>query len=318
MRRFRQTGLLTGIVVGMFLPAPALAQQVATSVPGMSLPKPAVEEEHSWAGADSNVAFLDSALPRSHMRLRFDLDYSNRRPTRAEFLYPKGGLPGSPGMPLPETQVHAQELFYYVEMAPLPDFSFFVEQPWRWVNPEVNRNEGGWGDFNFGLKWLIFADDALLTTLQFRTYVPTSDLRALGTEHVTIEPAVLVNFRLAEYLTLEGEFRYWLPIGGTDFVGDVVRYGLGLVYGQRCPDEIWITPVAELVGWTVLDGQAMIAQSPTSFTVVDAGGHTILNAHLGIRLGFSDHADLYAGYGRALSGHAWYRDTARLEFRFFF
>ena len=53
--------------------------------------------EHPAAiSATTNVSFLDSAVPFSHLRLRFDANYRDSRPTRAEFLYPKGGLPFSP------------------------------------------------------------------------------------------------------------------------------------------------------------------------------------------------------------------------------
>mgnify|MGYP006206224177 CR=1 FL=1 len=34
---------------------------------------------------------------------------------------------------------------------------------------------------------------------------------------------------------------------GTDFAGDVARYGLGLTYWGRSATQIWITPVIEAV-----------------------------------------------------------------------
>src|SRR5688572_3480078 len=53
----------------------------------------------------TNVSFIDSAFPVTNYRLRFDAMYNANRPTRAEFIWAKPGLPapGGPGVPLPET-----------------------------------------------------------------------------------------------------------------------------------------------------------------------------------------------------------------------
>ena len=57
---------------------------------------------------DTFVSFIDSAVPRTVIGLRFDATYNNRQPTRATYYYPKGGLPGGIGFPLPETRVDSQ------------------------------------------------------------------------------------------------------------------------------------------------------------------------------------------------------------------
>src|SRR5262249_52971731 len=59
--------------------------------------------QNIMADFDTYVSFIDSALPRSQARVLFDFAEHIRQPTRAEFFQPKGGLPGSPGPPLPET-----------------------------------------------------------------------------------------------------------------------------------------------------------------------------------------------------------------------
>lgn len=315
-RRARVCAILLLAIAWLATPAPILAQ-VVTSVPATGLPLTDGTIDYVPTCTDSGVAFIDSALPRTMLRTRFDLDYGNRRPTRAEYLFPRGGLPNSPGMILPETRVQMQELFVCAEVALTPHFSFFTEQPFRWVNPEVNANESGSGDLNLGMKWALVCDERVATSVQLRAYIPSGSGRSMGTDHFSLEPALLVNYRLADYLTLEGEFRYWAPIGGTDFAGDLIRYGLGLVYGMRCSNEIWLTPVVEVVGWTILDGRMQVASSPTTFTIEDASG-TIVNGNLGVRIGFGDRADIYAGYGRAFTGAAWFRDIARVELRLFF
>src|SRR5262249_26828125 len=226
--------------------------------------------------------------------------YRNRRPTRDEFFWAPGPRFGGPGPAQAETRVDYQDLSTYLEVTLVPWLSGFVEAPYRFLNPEVNGNTSGFADMNAGFKvGLVQAADGLVT-FQFRTYVPTGDAdRGLGTRHVSLEPALLVNYRLTESWLLEGELRYWVPVGGSTFAGDLIRYGLGVSYGQRCPDRFWLSPVAEVVGWTALGGHALAVRSPQSFAVEDSAGDTIVNFKFGMRFGLGDQGDVYAGYGRA-------------------
>jgi hypothetical protein len=268
--------------------------------------------------SDSSVGYIDSAIPADLFRLRFDAAYRNRRPTRGEFFWPKGA-PAGPGTPVPETSVDYQDLSAYLELRANPWLSGFVECPVRFLNPDVNRNTAGYADMNAGFKAAFVQTCDTTATFQFRTYIPTGDAaRGLGNNHVSLEPALLLNHRLAELWLVEGELRYWVPIGGTDFAGDLVRYGVGVSYGARRPDDFWVTPVVEFVGWTLLGGKESRVVSPTSSGVKDAAGDTIFNAKIGVRLGWGDRGDVYAGYGRALTGDTWYKDTWRVEFRLFF
>ncbi len=267
--------------------------------------------------ADSAVSFIDSALLRSTMRLRFDSAYENNRPTRSEFFYPKTGITGRGPLNTREISVDYQDINLYGEFAPCGSIlSGFIEAPFRMLNPVVNPNESGPGDLNAGFKLALARSSDANLTFQFRTYAPTGEgRRGLGTEHVSLEPAVLWNVRLLEAMTLEGEFRYWTPIGGTDFAGDVIRYGLGLGYSSREVSEFWISPIAEFVGWTVLSGKEYLNPIPLA---VSARGDTILNAALGVRVGWCDNWDAYVGYNRCLTGDVWYRDAIRAEVRLFY
>jgi hypothetical protein len=279
---------------------------------------PSRREESGPDVIDSSVGYIDSALLANQFRLRFDAAYDNTRPTRAEFFYPKGGATG-PGLPSPETKVDYQELSSYLELVLLQRLSAFIEAPVRFINPEINANHYGFSDLNAGLKYAILQNQETVATFQFRTYAPTGDAHeGLGTNHVSLEPALLLFHRFGECWTFEGELRDWIPIGGTDFEGNVIRYGVGLSYGERHCDRWWLTPVVEFVGWEVLGGKELAAVTPTTFVVEDAAGDSILNVKAGLRFGFGDRADFYAGYGRALTGDTWYRDIWRLEFRLFF
>jgi hypothetical protein len=148
--------------------------------------------------------------------------------------------------------------------------------------------------------------------------VPTGDAdRRLGTDHVSLEPALLAFRRLSDRLRIETELRYWQPIGGTDFAGSIIRYGLGLSWGERPPCNAWINPVAEVVGWTVLYGKESIFP-PLPPVTANAAGDTIVNVKLGLRAGMGNRWDAYVGYGRPLTGEVWYQDIYRLELRLLF
>jgi hypothetical protein len=268
--------------------------------------------------SNSSVGYIDSAIIANQLRLRFDAAYDDIRPSRAEFFYAQG-RPLGPGVPLPERRVDFQDLSTYLELAGGQRWSGFVEAPVRFLNPEVNANTAGLADMNAGFKLALVQSCDTVATFQLRTYLPTGAAsRGLGTHHVSLEPALLLNQRLAGSWLLEAELRYWAPIGGSDFAGDVIRYGLGLSYGDRRPDDFWFTPVVELVGWTVLSGKEQIVPPAAPFTVLDAAGDTIVNAKFGLRAGLGHRADFYAGYGRALTGSTWYKDILRLEFRLSF
>ena len=241
--------------------------------------------------------------------LGFDAAYDIRQPTRAEYMFAKGGLPGSPGFPLIETKIDYQQASTHLEYAIAPWFSLFIETPYRWLNPDVNRNERGFADMCYGLKLCTWSSPGsnFIATILLRLYQPTADPSTLGTNHWSVEPGLLAAYKITDSLLLEGELRYWTAINGSDFAGDLVRYGLGISYGQRNPAGFWFTPVVEgRRSWTVLSGQTIAATSPTKYVIEDARNQTIVNAYLGIRLGYGP-LDLYLGYGRCFTGDQWMR-----------
>ncbi|MCI0461901.1 MAG: hypothetical protein L0Z62_33535 [Gemmataceae bacterium] len=267
---------------------------------------------------DSNVGYIDSAIPGDQVRLRFDFTDNNRRPNRAEFFYARG-RPFGPGLSLPESTIDNQDLTAAVETALGPCFSAFVELPWRFLNPERNANVNGLADMNVGGKYAFVAGPDLVASLQLRTYIPSGDAtRGLGTNHASLEPAFLVFSRLNDRCNLESELRYWVPLGGTDFAGDIIRYGIGVNYELAQTTHLRFIPLVEFIGWTVLGGkETLVAPSGQTF-VQGAAGDTILNAKVGVHVKVGHSADIYAGYGRPLTGERWYESIYRLEFRLFF
>src|SRR5436309_3126018 len=124
---------------------------------------------------------------------------------RAEFFYAKCGCfrnaippdPNAAGPPLTETRVDYQDFASYLEVAYNNRVSGFVEIPVRLLNPERNNNTSGLADMNAGFKVAMIACEDTVFTFQFRTYIPTGDSdRGLGTDHVSLEPGLLLRQRL--------------------------------------------------------------------------------------------------------------------------
>jgi hypothetical protein len=288
-------------------------------------------------GAFSATGYIDSAIPFTHFRLRYDAAYNDNRPDRAEFFYPKCGCnPGGTGPLRPETRVDYQDISGYLEIAVSDRASGFVEVPVRFLNPEQNENTAGLSDINAGFKYALVASEGNYLTFQFRTYAPTgAGSHGLGTGHTSLEPALLWHGQM-DRLGLDAEFRDWIPVGGNeDWTGNVIRYGVGVSYLALNNPSFRVIPVGEIVGWTVLGGQETEATPSVGFlgpipgvnvNTKSADGDTIINAKVGVRFGFGSfqeqgflsRSDLYVGYGRALTGDVWYKDILRVEFRLLF
>jgi hypothetical protein len=166
-------------------------------------------------------------------------------------------------------------------------------------------------------------DQAL--TFQFRTYFPTGDaLLGLGTNHTSIEPALLFYRRTSQRTTMAGQFSFWHPIDAaagfttgpaglvtdtnTWFAGNVLTYGLGGSYDLGSTGDVRFTPVLEFVGWRVMGGYRTLDGGP-----VAAGGENIVNVKIGVRMTFGRNS-VYVGYGRALTHEIWYQEIARIEY----
>src|SRR5262245_11869568 len=141
---------------------------------------------------DSNVGYIDPAIPGDIFRFRYDAAYQNTRPTRDEFFWPPGPPFGN-GPNIPERSVDYQDVSAYLEYTFTSQVSAFVDVPVRFLNPELNPNTAGMADMNAGVKYAFIYSDDLVATFQFRTYAPTGAPRhGLGNGHASLEPALLV------------------------------------------------------------------------------------------------------------------------------
>jgi hypothetical protein len=305
--------------------------------------------------ADSDAGYIDTAVIRNRVRVRFDAAYDNPFPDRAEFFYPTCGcFPGAPGPPLPESSVDYQELEADIEFALARRFSVFLEVPYRFIDPVANDNTSGFSDLRAGFKYGLIAEPGNWLTFQLRVFADTGDgSRGLGTAHPAIEPAFLFQRNETDNFSFFGEVRLWVPIdgntevfplavelggpGGTeqDYAGPVVRYGLGagvdLLESPCCCKPWKTTLVTEFVGWTVLDG--LKERTLTPFEPIEdppgtlnpdfledydtADGDTIVNVKVGLRFSTPAHT-VYVGYGRALTHEVWYENIVRAEYTYRF
>ncbi|MCE9533234.1 MAG: transporter [Planctomycetes bacterium] len=278
------------------------------------VPTPAPPADDGFSTLDSTVGYIDSALPRTQLRLRYDAAYDSNRPTRAEYFYAKP-RPNGPGATFTERSIDYQEINAYGEALVSARASLFAEVPVRFLNPEFNDNFSGLSDVSFGGKYAFVKESDFVASLQVRMTAPTGAAsQDLGTRHFSIEPGLLGWYRFADRWTLESELRYWVPIGGTNFAGDIIRYGLGISHNLYTDDCWQVAPVAEFVGWTVLGGRESVFTGPLNSPNVSAAGDTIVNMKVGLRTSYQTN-DFYVGYGRVLTGERWYADVLRLEFR---
>ena len=266
--------------------------------------------------SSSSVGYIDDAIPGNMLRLRFDDSVNIHAYNRGEFI-----TGAANGFPKDETRVDYQEVSAYAEYALYDRLSFFIEMPVRYLEAQVNGDHFGVSDINAGGKLAFVQTEETVATFQFRTYAPTGDsVRGLGTGHTTLEPALLLYDNLGAGLTLEGETRATIPLGGTpDFESYVLRYGIGLGYDLYKENDLTICPIVEFVGWTFLGGKEDLLTSGDPVTTTkSASGDTIVNAKMGVRLKMLDRGDIYFGYGRALTGSTLYKDIYRLEWRLYF
>jgi hypothetical protein len=284
----------------------------------------------------SMVGYIDDPTVGSKLRVRFEAAFENRVPDRAEFFYAKCGCyrdlpaghaardtlaPGpGPGVP---SHVNFQQVYLSGEYGLNERISAFVQLPLRWIQPQFGDGGAGFdeavglGDLRAGLKLGLIVETDRLVTLQVQAHLPTGDpAKGLGTDHTSLEPALLLFQQLSDRLGLEAQGGVWLPLGGsagvptdTDerFSGTILYGGIGPSFELYRSERLQFAPVVELLGWRVMDGFQTAATS-------DAGGTSIVNLKIGTRTSFGQ-GSIYLGYGTALTSASWYDDIIRAEYR---
>jgi hypothetical protein len=299
----------------------------------------------------SMVGYIDDGQIRSQVLFRFDAAFRNGLPDRAEFFYAKCGCyqglaqaipqafdPSAPGPgPAVPTSLNFQQLYVDAEYAPNSHFSFFAEIPARWIQPQSFKpippfapfsSQGGLGDIRAGVKLAIVSSSDSSLTAQLRGYFPSgSASKGLGTNHGSVEAALLYYYQVSDRLVLESQVGDWHPTGGSagvpvtssdKFSGDVFFYGIGPSYEVYRRGTIRFAPVIELVGWSVRGGFLTQPGGPVLGAAANASGTNIVNLKIGARASWNPQSSFYGGYGHALTSASWYEDIVRFEYRYSF
>jgi hypothetical protein len=326
-------GRLTVDVQGLVLEPPSGAAYQAQPAPPPPPPPPPRPRR-----LGSMVGYIEDPVIESKVRLRFDLARHNTVPDRAEFFYAKCGCysdldpadpafdPEAPGpRPGAANDIRFQQLYINGEFALSPRISAFGQLPFRWLQPQSFipgtgagfPNEGGIEDIRAGVRLGLVTDEGQRVTAQARLFLPTGDAsRGLGTDHASLEPALLYYQGVNEVVAIESQAGVWLPFDGAApipthgdgrFAGDIFFYGIGPSFSVYRSDRVRFAPIVELVGWRVLNGNQTAADP-------DAGGTNIANLKLGARTVF-EQGSFYVGFGFALTDQSWYDDVLRFEYR---
>ena len=315
----------------------SLQQTPAVNTP-QTPPAPALERP-PIRRRGSMVGYLDDPVIGTKVRVRFEAGFENTAPDRAEFFYAKCGCyqqslpldhpfydPEAPGPgPAAVSELDFQQAFVQGEYATSERVSLFAELPLRWFQPQTFvpgtgasfEDQSGIGDIRGGVKVALVSALDHLVTLQVRGFVPTGESESgLGTNHASIEPALLLYNRLSDRASIESQVGLWAPLGGSDgvpistsenFSGNVFFYGIGPAVEVYRGPRVRFAPVVELIGWRVLGGFQSIGE--------EASGVNIVNLKIGARLTWDDAGSIYGGWGRALTDEHWYHDIVRFEYR---
>jgi hypothetical protein len=170
-----------------------------------------------------------------------------------------------------------------------------------------------------GVKVALLEATKHVLTAQLQAYLPTGDASAgLGTNHASLEPALLYFVHATDKVLVESQVGVWHPYVGsaglvpTDperFAGNVVFYGFGPSLDFYHKRGFGLAPVVEFVGWHVTSGF-----QTTDF--VSAAGTNIFNIKVGARLSWADKGSIYVGWGHALTDARWYSNILRVEYRY--
>jgi hypothetical protein len=297
----------------------------------------------------SMVGYIEDSTIGTGFRLRFDASQGIHDPDRAEFFYAKcgcyWGLPTNSPLYDPNTpgdrdglavDINNNQLYIQGEYAVMNNrASLFAELPVRWLKPQAValgalNNESGISDLRVGGKAQIMSRDNGQATGMLRVTIPTGDAsKGLGTDHASIEPALIVSHDFDDRFGAEAEFGAVIAVGGSagiptagsdKFSGSVLYYGIGPSYDVYQSSTLRISPVVELVGWRVLGGfqtgNPNVASGPdTGFAKATDVAANIVNIKAGVRATFGNMASIYVGYGKHLTNAMWYDDIFRVEYR---
>src|SRR5262249_1210247 len=176
--------------------------------------------------------FQEGPRPVTQMNLRYEHVWNYPFPDKAEYLWPRADGNGiGPSRPdhRGESATAYRSLVLYNEVG-IDRFSASVAIPYLQMSPDSFPGASGFGDITIGTKSMLLDCELIHFTFAFNTIVPSGNFnRALGTGHVSLEPAALMALKLHPRTYLQSELAYRIPIGGDGaYQGPVLHYHCSL------------------------------------------------------------------------------------------
>lgn len=265
--------------------------------------------------ADS-AFFVPTARPTTMTRFRWDAGFSMVYPDRAEYFWAQAngsGLGPQPVAPYKgERGLDYDELSMYTEAA-VNNFGLTFEMPYRSVDPLDGSIEAGFSDMIIGTKSLVFDRELIQIAFQFRTFIPSGKaMEGLGTGHVSLEPSIIVGFKLSPEAYLQAQIAEWIPMGASTYAGSILHYHVAYNHTlfYMLPD-VPIVGTAEVNGWSFQDG----SYTDPYTGPVQANDHTYLSGALGLRMFICNWLDGGMAANFAFGSPNWTQELYRLECR---
>jgi hypothetical protein len=217
-----------------------------------------------------------------------------------------------------------QQVYLYQEVAS-ERASFFVEIPYRQVNPIFSPTQAGFSDLNFGSKALLYDCEMLQLTFQFRTYAQTGNAAALlGTGHFSLDPSLLATLKLSPTTYFQAQIGNWIPISATqNLAGGIFYWNMAVnqVLYNCTPDSPLIGTL-EMDGWSFENGGYTLPVIDPRFPNVKirgaGGGVSYFNIGPGLRWSICNRMDFGGAVTFATTANHWAEPWFRLEVRFLF
>ncbi len=286
--------------------------------------------EPVWEPGAYASVFVDYARPRTVTRFRYDNLQDMTIPDRNTYFLSQtnSSFPSSfknrHGVPYrTDPSAYLQQGYYYQEVAAAKG-SFFVEIPYRSVDPLFSPGQAGVSDINFGMKTMWVDSELWTLSFQFRTYTPSGNAGlGLGTGHFSLDPSLLSSVKLAPDTYLQTQIGNWIPLAGKPQIAGGVFYyynSLNQVLFRLSPD-IPVIGMLEMDGWYFQDGGYTVPiKRPHYGSVAERaiGGVNYFNIGPGLRVALGKAVDVGGALTWATSANHWASPWFRLEVRFLF
>jgi len=248
-----------------------------------------------WLPIADTAFHTAAARPQTQMRMRWNHGVNLQFPDRSEYFWARsdgsGKGPSPPAGQLGYARVDYNEMHMYTE-ASAGGIAAIMDMPYRSMDPTGGAHSAGFGDMTIGTKSLLFDCELLQVSLQFLTYMPMGNAsKGLGVGHVSLEPSLLVGFRLAKDTFYQGQLSEWIPLGGDPAYSGAILHthsSLNQVLYRILPDVLFVGNF-EVHTFSFQDGAYT---DPVLGPFQRSGNFTYLSGGPGIRLFICDKIDL--------------------------